>query len=129
MFRRLAPMIVTAGAAMALVAAPAGAAVEPTSDFRVLACHNADAPTQSGSQIHGKGWGDCPQNVQVYVQWHRAWGWEVAGNSGTSYRGPGSAVATFNCSGVGHYTYRTLVQWRDGHGPKSAISPERRYAC
>lgn len=129
MIRRLVPMVMAAGAAMALLSSPAGATpIEPNSDLSALACHNADTPTQTPGWVHGRGWGDCGQVVDVFLQRHRGVrGWVI--EDAKWYRGPGSAIASFNCAGTGHYTYRTLVQWRDGQGPKSAISGEARFNC
>jgi len=126
---RFVKLAATTGAAMALLTAMGGAATAQTSTSipaEILACHNADAPTSGGGWVHGKGWGDCPQSVDVFIQ-RFGWTWEIYGRA--HYNGPGSAVASYNCSGSGHYTYRTLVQWRDGTGPKSAISAERRFQC
>lgn len=121
-------MVVAAGAATALLTSPAGAAQEAasTSDLTAAACHTPEPPTMSGGFVHGRGSGSCPQRVSVYIQ-RFGWTWEVKGSN--SYQGPGSAVASTNCQGSGHYTYRTLVQWRDGTGPKSEYSEERRFFC
>ncbi|KJK52761.1 hypothetical protein UK23_03170 [Lentzea aerocolonigenes] len=130
MLRRTASFTLATGAALALLTSTAGASpAAESADASILACHNADTPTRTaGGWVHGKGWGSCQQHVGVYIQRLRAWGWEYEGD-GASYDGPGSAVASWNCSGTGHYTYRTLVVWRDGTGPQSATSPEVRYEC
>ncbi|KOV85665.1 hypothetical protein [Nocardia sp. NRRL S-836] len=128
MIRRFVQLAAITGAALAFMTSTAGATpvTVPTAPG-VLACHNADAPTQTPGWVHGKGWGSCAQSVDVFVQRLRAWGWVIEGTA--HYNGPGSAVASFNCSGSGYYTYRTLVQWRDGSGPQSAISGESRFNC
>lgn len=124
---RFVKLAATTGAALALMTATTDVAkAEDTIPASILACHNADAPTSGGGWVHGKGWGSCPQSVDVFVQ-RFGWTWEIYARA--HYNGPGSAVASYNCSGTGHYTYRTLVQWRDGTGPKSAFSEERRFHC
>lgn len=130
MIRRFAQLAAITGAAVALMTPMAGAApaAPVESDVAgILACHNPEPPTQTPGWVHGKGAGTCPQRVSVYIQRLRAWGWQVEGSN--SYQGPGSAVASWNCSGSGVYTYRTLVQWRDGTGPQSVYSEERRFSC
>lgn len=128
MLRRFAPMVAITAAVMAFMTSTAGATpvTEPGS-VGILACHNADTPTQTSGWVHGKGWGSCPQHVAVYLQRLRAWGWQIEATNG--YDGPGSAVSSWACGGSGFYTYRTLVQWRDGNGPQSAISSEVRFGC
>lgn len=127
MIRRFASLVLATGAAMAALSAPAVATVEDSIPASVLACHNADAPTSGGGWVHGKGWGDCRQSVDVFVQ-RFGWTWEIYAEA--HYNGPGSAVASYNCSGTGHYSYRTLVQWYEGSGtPRRAISEERRFHC
>jgi hypothetical protein len=128
MLRRFVQLAVTTAAALAFMTSTAGAApeAEPSSPG-ILACHNAETPTQTGSWVHGKGAGSCSQQVAVYLQRWRAWGWSIEASN--SYQGPGSAVASWNCGGSGYYTYRTLVQWRDGNGPQSSISSEARFGC
>jgi len=127
MIRRLASLALATGAAMALLSAPAGATTVDSIPASILACHNADAPTSGGGWVHGKGWGDCQQSVDVFVQ-RFGWTWEIYAEA--HYNGPGSAVASYNCSGTGHYSYRTLVQWYEGSGtPRRAISEERRFNC
>jgi hypothetical protein len=131
MIRRLTTFALTAGAAFALFTPAAQAApvaahkpIEAASD-----CHHADTPTQTGRWVHSKGWSNgCRQTIYVHVQRLRAWGWVIEANA--SYRAPGSAVASFDCLGNGHYTYRTLIQWRDGAGtPHSRTSAEARFNC
>jgi hypothetical protein len=128
MLRRVAPILAIGAASMALMTSTAGATpVTESAPVGALACHNAEAPTQTPGWVHGKGAGSCAQSVDVFIQRLRAWGWVIEGSA--HYNGPGSAVASFGCSGSGTYTYRTLVQWRDGTGPQSSISAERRYTC
>jgi hypothetical protein len=129
MLRRFVQLVAITGAAMALLAPTAGAApaAEPSSPG-ILACHTPDPPTQTPGWVHGRGSGSCAQEVDVFLQRLRAWGWDIEATA--HYRGPGSAIASWNCSGSGHYTYRTLVQWRDGAGVgHSEYSAERRFAC
>ena len=128
MLRRAAQIAAITGAAMAVLTATAGATPATQSDsVGILGCHTAHAPTQTSGWVHGKGEGTCSQQAFVYIQRLRAWGWEAEGSN--SYQGPGSAVASWNCSGSGHYTYRTLVQWHDPSGANRAYSPEVRFAC
>lgn len=128
MIRRFAQLAAITGAAVALMTSTAAAApVAQLTEAEILACHNAEAPTKTPGWVHGKGSGTCGQVVDVFVQRWEGLYWKIRGQA--YYTGPGSAVASYNCTGVGHYTYRTLVQWRDGQGPKSSISEERRFEC
>ncbi|MEU7479337.1 hypothetical protein AB0A63_25345 [Lentzea sp. NPDC042327] len=129
MIRRFVQLAAITGAALALTTSTAGATpvAVPTAPG-VLACHNADNPTKTTGWVHGRGSGSCAQGVDVFLQRLRAWGWVIEASA--HYQGPGSAIASWNCSGSGHYTYRTLVQWRDGAGvPQSSISGESRFEC
>ncbi len=133
MIRRLTTLALVAGAALALFSPSAQAAPEtgPKPVDALAACHHADAPTTTAGWVHGKGWvtSPCNQNIDVRIQrWRGAW-WETVGDV-KSFRAPGSAVASWNCTGAGHYTYRTLIDWRDGQlNPHTLASPEVRIHC
>jgi hypothetical protein len=130
--RSLAVLAIAGAAALSLFAPAAQAAPAPAPPpVTVLdGCHHADTPTQTPGWIHGKSWvsSPCSQSIDVFLQRWRGFYWENVAIRW--YQAPGEAIASWNCSGAGYYTYRTVTSYRDGQGnAQNVISGEVRYGC
>ncbi len=134
MRRRLVTLLAAVGVSMTLAgpAAHAAAPEVPKTESVVItaACREALTPTNNATHAFSKAriTSPCGGQAFVYLQRLRAWGWESENSD--SFNGPGTKEISWRCDGVGTYTYRTLLQWRDGAGiPRSDISSERRFSC
>ncbi|MFG1949399.1 hypothetical protein [Nonomuraea sp. NPDC048826] len=125
MGRRIAAVVAVFGIAMSTVSISGAQA----SSASVLACgaQSAKTPWKSGSTIWGEGFaGTCSGDYRIMLERSRWYGWENMAAS-VWIRPAESTYVTYNCSGSGTHTYRSVV-WKSGVGT-IATSGKFRTSC
>ena len=129
-YRRLSYAALTGAAAVALLA-PSAHAATPDSNVTPLSCTlTAYTPTHNSTHVFGKGGasGCGGGTLTVRIERLRAWGWDVE-NSGKR-NGDGTKEISWDCDGVGTYTYRTKVLGTQLDGRVvTDTSDETRFSC
>ena len=111
-------------------AAPSAERVSSQPVTTAFVCPEPVQPAKSGNFAVGSGnaFGCGNGTIEILLQRHRAWGWSPVAQG--TFNAPGTKTLYWDCSGVGTYTYRTLVSWRSADGkPHNRTSAEKRFSC